>query len=282
MKRVTKLLKNLKNRKASGPDGIPNEPFKIGGKILAPLLVRLFIMILSNQCSPADWNTGIMHLIYKGKGDINDLTNYRGITINNAISKIFTTLINDRLNSLVEQSGVLGNIQQGGRAGKRATDSLFILRTLVEKALKTGKPADRDIALIFIDLSKAYDCVPHQKIWNKLLSMGLHEDFIKLLNSLYHKSTVKVSLNGHLSGDVHYNRGIKQGCVLSPILFVLYIADIGKLLEGHPGGFQLQGYRIAGLLYVDDLIIIGKNTKEVEHLLAQIQGLLEKAGMKIN
>ena len=282
VKRVTKLLKNLKNRKASGPDGIPNEPFKIGGKILAPLLVRLFNMILSNQCSPADWNTGIMHLIYKGKGDINDLTNYRGITVNNAISKIFTTLINDRLNSLVEQSGVLGNIQQGRRAGKRATDSLFILRTLVEKALKTGKPADRDIALIFIDLSKAYDCVPHQKMWNKLLSMGLHEDFIKLLNSLYHKSTVKVSLNGHLSGDVHYNRGIKQGCVLSPILFVLYIADIGKLLEGHPGGFQLQGYRIAGLLYVDDLIIIGKNTKEVEHLLAQIQGLLEKAGMKIN
>ena len=282
VQKVTKLLKNLKNRKASGPDGIPNEPFKIGGKLLAPLLTRLFNLVLSNQDSPLDWNTGLMHLIYKGKGDINDLTNYRGITVNNAVSKIFTTLINDRLNSLVEQSGVLGNIQQGGRAGKRATDSLFILRTLIEKALKSGKPIDRDIALIFIDLSKAYDCVPHQKLWNKLLSMGLHADFIKLLNSLYNKSTVKVSVNGHLSGDVFYNRGIKQGCVLSPILFILYISDVGKLLEGHPEGFKLQGYRINGLLYVDDLIIIGQNSKEVEHLLAKVQGLLERAGMEIN
>ena len=274
MVRVTKLLKNLKNKKAAGPDGIPNEPYKIGGKILAPILTRLFNLVLSNKDSPIDWNTGIMYLIYKGKGDINDLSNYRGITVNNSISKIFTTLINDRLNCLVEESGILGNIQQGGRQGKRATDSLFILRTLIEKALKIGKPADRDIALIFIDLSKAYDCVPHQKLWNKLLAMGLHADFIKLLNSLYNKSTVKVSLNGHLSGDVHYNRGIKQGCVLSPILFILYIADIGKLLESYPGGIKLQNCRISGLLYVDDLIIIGKDTNEVKLLLAKVQGLL--------
>ena len=223
-----------------------------------------------------------MYLIYKGKGDINDLSNYRGITVNNAISKIFTTLINNRLNYLVEKSGILGNIQQGGRQGKRATDSLFILRTIIEKALKSGKPTDRDIALIFIDLSKAYDCVSHQKLWNKLLSLGLHVDFIKLLNSLYHKSTVKVSINGHLSGDVHYNRGIKQGCVLSPILFIIYIADIGKLLESYPGGFKLQNCRIAGLLYVDDLIIIGKNKDEVRNLLTKVQGLLEKLGMNVN
>ena len=183
-----------------------------------------------------------MHLIYKGKGDINNLTNYRGITVNNVISKIFTTLINNRRSPLIEGSGILGNIQQGGRPGKRSTDSLFILRTIIEKSLKSGKVADRDIGLIFIDLSKAYDCVPHQKLWDKLLALGLHLDIIKLLTSLYKDSKVNVMINGCLTDDVHYQQGIKQGCVLSPILFILFIADLGYLLESHPGGVKLQGH----------------------------------------
>ena len=96
-KEVIKILKKLKNRKASGPDGIPNEAFKLGAELIAPYLVQLFNLVLTDFSSPIDWNVGIMHLIYKGKGDINNLTNYRGITVNNAISKIFTTLINERL-----------------------------------------------------------------------------------------------------------------------------------------------------------------------------------------
>ena len=70
--------------------------------------------------------------------------------------------------------------------------------------------------------------------------------------------------------------------MLSPILFILYIADLGHLLENHPGGIQLQGVNIAGLLYVDDLILIGKTPEEVENLLSQVQKLLESLGMSIN
>ena len=279
---ILKILKTLKNRKAAGPDGLPNEAFKLGAEELVPYLVQLYNMVLSNLSSPLEWNIGIMHLIYKGKGDINDLTNYRGITVNNAISKIFTTLINNRLSPIIEKSGILGNIQQGGRPGKRSTDSLFILRTIIEKSLKSGKIADRDIALIFIDLSKAYDCVPHQKLWDKLLALGMHLDIIKLLTSLYKDSRVKVMVNGFLTDDVQYQQGIKQGCVLSPILFILYIADLGHLLESHKGGIKLQGLHIAGLLYVDDLILIGRNSHEVNILLSQVQALLENLGMSIN
>ena len=101
------------------------------------------------------WNAGLLHLIYKGKGDINDLTNYRGITVNNCISKIFTTILNNRLSPMIEKAGILGNIPQGGRPGKRTTDSLFILHTIVEKSLKIGAVKDRDISLIFIDLIKS-------------------------------------------------------------------------------------------------------------------------------
>ena len=91
-KEILKALKNLKNRKAAGPDGIPKEAFKIGSETVAPILQTLYNTILTTFNSPMAWNAGLPHLIYKGKGNINDLTNYRGITVNNCISNIFTTI----------------------------------------------------------------------------------------------------------------------------------------------------------------------------------------------
>ena len=148
---------------------------------------------------------------------------------------------------MIEDAGILGNIQQGGRQGRRTTDSLFILRTIIEKSLKTGAVKDRDISLIFIDLSKAYDCVPDRLLWDKLLALGFHLDIIKLLTSLYRNSTVKVVVNGHLTEEVSCQQGIKQGCVLSPLLFILYMAEVGSFLENNQSGVKLQGVHISGL-----------------------------------
>ena len=67
--------------------------------------------------TPPEWAQGTMHLIYKSKGDMTDLNNYRGIMVNNSISKVFTSLLNVRLINLVEKSGALGQIQNGGRKG---------------------------------------------------------------------------------------------------------------------------------------------------------------------
>ena len=228
------------------------------------------------------WNTGIMHIIYKGKGDASDLINYRGITVNNASSKIFTSILNSRLTEIVEEANILGNIQQGGRPNKRTTDSLFLLRTIIEKALTSTVPKERAIALAFIDLSKAYDHVSHERLWNKLLALGFQTKVVNLLRSLYRESTVRVMVNGHLSKEVVYERGIKQGCVLSPLLFILYLSELGYILEKNPNGIQLAGQRIAGLLYIDDLVLIGKSVRDVTALLEQVQGVLKEVDMKIN
>ena len=100
---------------------------------------------------------------------------------------------------MIEKAGILGNIHKGGRPGRRTTDSLFILQTVIEKSLKRGAVKDRDISILFIDLSKAYDCVPNQLLWDKLIALGLHLKIIKLLTSLYRNSKV---VNGHLTEDV--------------------------------------------------------------------------------
>ena len=107
----------------------------------------MFNGILQQGITPSPWNGGITHILYKDKGDITDLTNYRGITVNNSLYKVFTSILNTRLYNLVERSGILGQIQNGGRKNRRAEDSLYVLRTIVDKALNTG---DKDLALLFI------------------------------------------------------------------------------------------------------------------------------------
>ena len=157
-----------------------------------------------------------------------------------------------------------------------------MLRTIIEKASSFGKPQDRDIALLFIDLSKAYDCVSHELLWAKLLKLGLSPTFVNVLKALYKDSTVRIMVNGHLSNEVHYERGIKQGCVLSPLLFIMFVSDLGKILESHPGGILINGKVISGVMYVDDLILIGKNQQAIEEILLYVQYNLEGMDMAIN
>ena len=101
------------------------------------------------------------------------MKNYRGITVNNSIGKIFTTILNARLYKVVEKYNILGQIQFGGRKNKRPEDALFILRTIIEKGAKTFKNTDDNLSLLFIDLTKAYDSVPHDRLWEKLLELGI-------------------------------------------------------------------------------------------------------------
>ena len=89
-------------------------------------------------------------------------------------------------------------------------------------------------------------------------------------------------VNGHLTKEVSCQQGIKQGCVLSPLLFILYTTEVGSFLENNLSGVKLQGVRISGLLYVDDLILIGRTPDDAKILLNQVQKIFEELGMAIN
>ena len=124
------------------------------------------------------------------------MNNYRGITLNNTISKLFTALMCERLVSLTEQAGWLGEIQNGFRKNRQAMDSIFVLRTIMEKSARIGKPEDRDLSLLFVDLQKAYDKVPRDLLWGKLSNLGLGKQFIDILKALYYESFLVIRING--------------------------------------------------------------------------------------
>ena len=157
IKEIREAIKSLKNGKAAGPDKIPNKVIKLGIDHLGPHFCDLFNAVLLQGTTPSSWGDGITHIIYKGKGEVTELSNYRGITITNTIYKTFTSILNKRITTLVEKSGVLGQIQNGGRRNRQIDDSLFVLRTIIDKAMNTN---NKELSLLFIDLAKAYDSVP--------------------------------------------------------------------------------------------------------------------------
>ena len=121
--------------------------------------------------------------------------------------------------------------------------------------------------ILFIDLAKAYDSIPHNLLWNKMDLIGLESKFIAIMKLVYNNSSTKILVNGHLTRSVSVNQGILQGCVLSPLLFTLYISEVTEMLEKSPLGYKIHQTIISGLLYVDDLILVGKDRDSLETLL---------------
>ena len=281
-KDIKKALDKLKSGKASGPDGIPNEVLKLGSKVLQSQLCDAFNTILKTGEDIPAWAEGQLHLLYKGKGDKTNLSNYRGITVNNTTSKVFASLLNDRLTKLAENSGVLGQIQGGGRKNRQGLDSLFILRTILEKSAGKGKTSEQDFSLLFVDLKKAYDKMPQDLQWQKLLKMGLHPNFVKVLKSLYKNSYVTAIVNGFKTGKIWIKSGVKQGCPLSPLLWALFLCDIGQTLENHKGGVLIKGAIISALLFVDDVVLIGRTLSEIEKMIQICVEQFRLNGLEIN
>ena len=123
LKGTVRVCKALKNNKSPGIDNILNEFIKHCPNELISVIVKLFNVILDSGITPSDWTIGIIKPLYKNKGDINDINNYRGITLLSCLGKLFTSVINTRLYAYLTNENILGNEQVVG--GDVRTDIFF-------------------------------------------------------------------------------------------------------------------------------------------------------------
>ena len=165
---VKKQIKKLKNMKAVGPDGIPNEFYKEGGEKIEEGLLDLFESIDEEEV-PIEWNKVQVKLAFKhGKKDKKDIKNYRPVAVANTISNIFCGIITDKMTNLIEEEELIGEEQNGFRKDRRGTENLYILKELTEKAGKENK----QLYCMFLDIEKAYDTVNRQIMW-ELVEVGI-------------------------------------------------------------------------------------------------------------
>ena len=172
------VLKQMKNGKAPGMDGIMIDIYKVLPQLYLNLLVHLWNKILETSQIPHHWCTGIIVPIHKS-GDKLDVDNYRGITLLPVIAKLLFAIISNRLYLWAES-----NEQFGFRTNHRSVDAMFILNALIENA----KSKRTNLYCCFVDFKKAFDSVQHHLLWQKLSCIGVSMKVLNLLINTYAKA----------------------------------------------------------------------------------------------
>ena len=202
-----------------------NEYIKCSSSLLIQVYVKLFILILDSGNIPESWLIGIIKPLYKNKGDPLMAENYRPITIVSCMGKLFTAILNSRLNTFIEENGILNENQCGFRANYSTSDNIFVIHCIIEylrvRKLKTY--------CAFIDFQKAFDSVWRVGLWSKLLSINITGKIFNIIKNMYKDIKSCVSYNGETSAFFACKNGVRQGENLSPLLFSLFLND----LESH-------------------------------------------------
>ena len=245
-KEVQEVVSSLGNSKAAGWDRIPNEALKEGPVSLLVQLRILFNRVKNRSEVPSAWKRGRIVLVHK-KGPTVDINNYRPLTVLVSVSGIYTKLLNKRLTQVVEEHKLLGEVQHGFRKGRSGADCAFILNSVLWK--NTAKSKKTHMA--FIDLQKAYDSVDRAVLWRKLESIGIKGKFLASIKSLYDGDFVTAEVNGVTTSPVYLRRGVRQGCSLSPMLFALYIAEMGQELTQSAAGVILHRVCVSAIFFAD-------------------------------
>ena len=219
---ILECINNLKNNKACSNDGIINEYIKATAQEMMSLYVAFFNLIFNSGVLTDSWLEGAIRPIYKNNGDSKSPENYRPITILSWFGKLFTSILNARLNKFLNAHNILEENQAGFHAGYSTMDQIFVLHALTEIAKAQKKKLFRS----FIDLSKAFDFVWRVGLRKKLLASNINEKCFQIILNMYKGIKSCFSYNGEQSSFFSSFRGVIQGEKLSPVLFALFLNDL--------------------------------------------------------
>ena len=170
-------LRKMKKGKAQRPDDIPVEAWIALGNKDVELLVNFFNRLLQGKNMPDEWRRSVLVHLYKGKGDIKECENYRGIKLMSHSMKLWERVIEARIRKKV----TIAEQQFGFMPGRIITDAIFCLRMLLEKWTERQKA----LHCAFIDLEKACDRVPREELWKCLRLAETSECYIRIIKDMY-------------------------------------------------------------------------------------------------
>ena len=207
--------------------------------------------------------------------------NYRTVALISHASKILLKIIMGRLRKKMEAE--INEVQAGFRQGRGTRDHSFNMKIIIEKC----REFNINLYSCFIDYSKAFDCVQHQKLWSIMTDMGFPAHVVQLINMLYVDQQATVRIDGEISNRFDIIQGVRQGCILSPYLFNLYtehiIRNVRDAAEKEQyDAFEIGGYKIPEIRYADDTVLLSTSKSGLEKLIRSIQQHSEKENLYFN
>ncbi|CAF1351176.1 unnamed protein product [Rotaria magnacalcarata] len=290
---VQQALQQMKNRKAPGKDNVTAELLKAGGIPVIKWLHEIFVDIWKNEQMVADWTLAIIIRLYKNKGDKKICDNYRGISLLVVASKIFTRVILNRIQLLIDKQ--LLEEQAGFRTNRSTIDQVFILKMVMEKTREFNK----SLHMCFIDIQKAYDSINRDLLWKICRQYGLTEKTVQMLKLVYKNTRAQVRINGELSEVFDIETGVMQGGIPSPVLFnIVFDFIIKKVLEQcsvegvtfaygstdfyHGARDKFENFDILALMYADDLVALTQTLDDLKLFIKIFENVTQAYGLTMS
>ena len=274
---VRKSIYQMKLGKCAGIDNIVSECIRNEACIV--LLHTIISKCFETGKVPDLWLKGIINPIPKNdSGRKWDPMSYRGITLLSIPSKVYTNILNTRLSQWLEDCNVLVDEQNGFRKERNCVDHIYVLNSIINNR----KSAKQQTFACFVDAKKAFDGLNRSCLLFKLKTLGIHGKFLDSIESLYENVSCSVKVNSSLTEWFQVTQGVKQGCVLSPTLFSIYVNDLVKELNAVNCGIEIDGKLISALLYADDIVLLAPDENKLQSLLNVLSNWCRKWRLVIN
>ena len=270
---ISKAIQSIND--CLGCDGLHANHLKLLGHDAHVFLSNFFNALLCHGMFPLNMLKGEIRPIVKDKfGNLEDSNNFRPIMISSNLLKIFEYCIIDHLNCAL----VLNNRQFGFRNG---TSTIMAVNTLKETILNYTNKGSK-VYTAFIDLSKAFDKVDHYKLINKLSASRVSPSIVNILKFLYKNQLVHTSYNNVDSNEWRLGNGVRQGAIISPVLFNFYINDILNYLSAMNIGCNLSYLRHNTQGYADDITIMAPSILGLQTLINTVVALIDSLSLTVN
>ena len=293
---VESVVLSMRNAGAPGADGITAPMLKASPALISSLH-HLICLVWRSGKAPVDWKRAMLVALYKGKGDRRACDNLRGISLLSIPGKVYAALLLRRVSQHFDSQ--LLEAQCGFRRGRGLTDAVFTLRHLMSCSWEfKGQP----LYLAFIDLRKAFDSVPRDALWRVLRAYGVPTLLVDLLMDLHTGTQALVRLGALRGESFDVSCGVRQGCVIAPMLFNVFIDFVARRalaripdscgvavsfgfdgsLTAPPAGPSSFRTSIPLLMYADDMALTCTSPEELVALLKAMDDVCSECGLCIN
>ncbi len=270
----------MPNGKSVGVDSIPYEVFKYGSDKLLDVFTGFINRCVEEKSFPEEFMHGRIFLIYK-KGNPYVVGNYRPITLLNCGYKLFTAALNARLVPIVENCNLISNNQGGFRKHRSCINKIRTIINAIDDASINGQ----SIHTLAVDFEKAFDSVSHDALYRVLKHKGIPQQVIDIIAAIYNNSYSDVITGQGVTKKFKVEKGVRQGDVLSPLLFGLFIDCVAAAIDSIDVGYHFRDnvlVKVACALFADDLILVASNHEDIQKLIDVALHALRGSGLKIN
>jgi len=272
---VMTAIQKLSKNKATGDDNIPAEFIQSLGDKGITAITRLMNKIYNTGNIPDDFLKTVFITVPK-VNHAQECADFRTISLISHASKILLYLIKQRITPIIEQH--LSDSQMGFRKGRGTKDAIFQFRTIIERSMQVNKK----VYACFVDYQKAFDRINHGKLMNIMEKAGIPQLERNLITSLYWNQYAVVKTTDGKSRRICIRRGVRQGCIISPILFNLYTEYMMKDFLDEIKGIKIGGQNYTNLRYADDAVFLSEDEANLQTIITKVNETCKEYGMAMN